>query len=155
MNLTQPAFADISHLRVHNLALKPLLNPKHKLCFLSRNVGWEFYINDVLQLNDTTFKPKSRTLFSVLCLQILYDVGFKELQQIWTENPYWQYFSNEVYFQWTFPFNEAYYVSFLKQTSAEQLDLINDHIGQVLVEWEVNKKTQQENRKFMNYFKFY
>ena len=86
--------------------LRALLNPRHELCQLAEVIDWEAgdsIVSDWFVAGVGRVSKRSRLIVGLFLLKQLYNVGDDDLPARWVENPYWQYFCGEVYFQHKYP----------------------------------------------------
>ncbi|PIE46624.1 MAG: IS5/IS1182 family transposase, partial [Gammaproteobacteria bacterium] len=88
------------------LQLSSMIDMRHELVLLAKSIDW--------QVLDTTLGASivstvgnsalpTRLVAGLLYLQHAFSVSDEVLCARWLENPYWQYFCGEVYFQHKFP----------------------------------------------------
>jgi len=65
-----------------------------------------------------------RLMVGLIILQEMYGVSDESVVANWIENPYWQYFCGEIYFQHKFPSSSTMLPTFRKRIGTEGLDLI-------------------------------
>ena len=90
--------------------LEMLINLNNPLCLLAEQIPWEefekefdrFYQKDIGRPS----KP-IRLMVSLLILKQMYKESDESVVASWQENPYWQYFSGEEFFQWKLPCDDS------------------------------------------------
>lgn len=86
--------------------LKYLIDLKHQLILLSQAINWEEFSKE-FEKHYTKYygRPAKsiRLMVSLLILKQLFNESDETVVEQWRENPYWQYFSGEEYFQWDLP----------------------------------------------------
>jgi transposase, IS5 family len=92
-----------------NLAQIPLIhtiNPGHDLCRLVRQTDWERVEKEFAAFYSQKGAPSVpiRIIVGISLLKQVYKQSDKSALMHWVENPYWQYFCGEVYFQHKVPF---------------------------------------------------
>jgi IS5 family transposase len=94
--------ADSSQLRLFQARLDSQLNPDHPLFRLAEAIEWsrfdEAYAPLYCEDNGASGLP-TRLMVGLEYLKYTYNLSDEELVFRWLENPYWQYFCGEVYFQ--------------------------------------------------------
>lgn len=83
-----------------------LIDQKHELCLLSQKIPWVEFETELSKYYTKDFgRPAKeiRTMVSLLILKQIEACSDEEVIRHWRENPYWQYFSGEEYFQWKEP----------------------------------------------------
>jgi IS5 family transposase len=86
--------------------LSDLIDQKHELCLLSQRIPWEQFETDLSKYYTKDFgRPAKeiRKMVSLLILKQIEACSDEGATRRWRENPYWQYFSGEEYFQWKEP----------------------------------------------------
>ncbi len=97
---------EISEPNLFKLSLRNLLNLSHPLCRLANSISWDDLHESfkVLYSKDMGRPAKSvRLMVGLHYLKYMKDLSDEVLVEQWIENPYWQYFSGEEYFQTEFP----------------------------------------------------
>jgi len=98
VNTTQE---DLFRMRLENI-----LDMKHELITLSKHIDWESLDKEWGALfKSTKGAPAIRTrlIAGLHYLKHLYNLSDEQVVKSWTENPYWQYFCGEAYFQHQMP----------------------------------------------------
>lgn len=88
------------------MKLEYLIDIKHPLVLLADKIRWEklegtfenYYSKDYGRPS----KP-IRLMVSLLILKQMFNESDESVVERWRENPYWQYFSGQEYFQWSLP----------------------------------------------------
>jgi IS5 family transposase len=101
--------------------LADLLNPGHPLFTLSGQVGWREIESKFAPLYARKGRPPKaiRLMVSLLMLKGMYGLSDESVVRIWTENPYFQFFSGETVFQWKRPCHPTDLVYFRKRIGEE------------------------------------
>lgn len=98
--------------------LESLLNKTHPLYILAHNTDWQSFEDEFSQhYTEQQGRPCSpiRLMVALHYLKFMYDLSDEELVWRWVENPYWQYFSGEEYFQKQFPIHPTSMTKFRKR----------------------------------------
>jgi IS5 family transposase len=86
--------------------LEQILNDQHPLYKLAKTIDWSEFDNAFGKLYDPGFgrpaKP-TRLMVGLHYLKYTYNLSDEAVVEMWIENPYWQYFCGEQYFQHQFP----------------------------------------------------
>ena len=86
--------------------LEQILNDQHPLFKLAKVINWSEFDKVFGKLYDPGFgrpaKP-TRLMVGLHYLKYAHNLSDEEVVQRWIENPYWQYFCGERYFQHQFP----------------------------------------------------
>ena len=120
-----------------NIFQVPLINfiqKDHELCLLTARINWDevekdfslYYCVD----NGRTSIP-IRKILSLILLRRIFDLSDEQVITRWKENPYWQYFSGETYFQHQEPFDPTELIKFRKrigEAGAEKILKISIHL---------------------------
>ena len=107
--------------------LDELVNLKNSLCKLGEIIPWdEFYKSfEIYYCKDNGRGAKSiRLMVSLLILKQMHNVSDEEVVQLWIENPYWQYFSGEEFFQWELPCDSTELVKFRNRIGESGIEKI-------------------------------
>lgn len=109
--------------------LADLLNPNHDLYKLALKTDWQHFEKELSHLYHTTGRPAKpiRLMTGLLLLKQLYDVSDEEVCRHWVQNPYWQFFCGEVFFQWKMPCDPTDLVYFRKRIKEKGIELIFEY----------------------------
>lgn len=97
-------------LKLFEQRLDQLVNKNHKLIKLSERVDWKRFEDKFGELYCAdNGRPgiATRLLVGLTYLKYLHDLSDREAVEVWVENPYWQYFCGEEYFQHEPPCHHA------------------------------------------------
>jgi IS5 family transposase len=110
-----------------NRRLEDLLDESHELVKLSLLIDWSMFD----RLYDSHYHPAhgapalpTRRMVALQLLKYMFDLSDEELIDRWLENPYWQYFSGESYFQYRKPCDPSQLSRWRKRIGEVQLKLI-------------------------------
>jgi IS5 family transposase len=108
-------------LNLFSQPLKDLLNPKHPLYQLGQKIPWDEIEGHFSALYSHTGRPSKavRLMVSLLILKQLYNLSDETVVERWVENPYFQHFSGEMFFQWQMPVHPTDFVLFRKRIGEE------------------------------------
>jgi len=117
---------DPQQLHLLKQSLVDLLNPGHPLCKLSGKMHWREIEEQFTPLYaGRGRRPKPiRLMVSLLMLKGLYGLSDESVVRIWTENPYFQFFSGMTVFQWSRPCHPTDLVYFRKRIGDEGIGRI-------------------------------
>ena len=106
--------------------LNQILNLNHELVLLSKEVDWTWIENELSVYYSDKGRPSVpiRTMVGMLLLKHLYNRSDESVVAGWVENPYWQYFTGESFFQHEPPFNPTDFVHFRKRIGEEGMEKI-------------------------------
>ncbi len=90
--------------------LEAILNHNHELCQLAGMIPWESFEEKFGSLySDKKGRPgiPIRLMAGLMYLSHAHGISDEEVVKRWVENPYWQYFCGESYFQHRLPINPS------------------------------------------------
>jgi len=105
--------------------LENFLDTRHELCRLAEQIPWDQCTEQFGALDAERGRPglPLRLLVGLPLLKHLHAVSDEEVVAQWVENPYWQYFCGEEYFQHTLPIDPS------------QMTRFRQRLGEVGCEW--------------------
>jgi IS5 family transposase len=114
-------------LEMFRIPIKQFIKENHELVLLSRKINWDeleddlekFYCND----NGRPGIP-IRKIAGIILLRRIFDESDESILERWVENPYWQYFCGEVYFQHEPPFDRTELIKFRRRIGEKGSELI-------------------------------
>ena len=94
--------------------LVSFINQEHELCLLAKKIDWVSLEKEFAPLYGIVGRPSIpiRTIVGLLLLKQMYNLGDETVVERYLENPYWQHFCGEVYFQYRLPFDPSDFVHF-------------------------------------------
>jgi transposase, IS5 family len=103
-----------------------LISPTHELVVLSTQLRWGVFEREFSKLYSETGRPGHpiRRMVGFLILNQLYNLSDENVVARWVENPYWQHFTGEVYFQHFAPFDPSELVHFRNRIGTDGAELI-------------------------------
>ena len=106
--------------------LESILDMDHELCVLSREVDWNWIDGELEGFYSRTGRPSVpvRTMVGMLLLKQLFNESDESVLKRWVENPYWQYFTGETYFQHKAPFDPTDFVYFRKRVGEAGMEKV-------------------------------
>lgn len=118
-----------SHIPQVNFLQKHLLeqlNPKHPLMLLSNKIPWGDLEKDLLPLYAHRGRPAKpiRLMAGLLILKQLENLSDESVVEAWIQNPYYQAFCGEEYFQWEKPCEPSDLTHFRKRLGTEGFEKI-------------------------------
>jgi IS5 family transposase len=151
--------AENPQLEMFKTILTSFIHPDHKLCLLAQEIDWDSLEKEFAPLYGTTGRPSIpiRTIVGLLLLKQIYNLGDETVVERYLENPYWQHFCGEVYFQYKLPFDPSDFVHFRKRIGEEgmkrifkqSIDLFGeDVIRREVKEVRVDTTVQEKNITF-------
>jgi IS5 family transposase len=122
-----------AQLEIFKVLLSRLVNPNHELCILASEIDWAGIENDLSVYYSEHGRPSVpiRTMVGMLFLKNMYNLSDEGSVARWIENPYWQYFTGEQYFQNSQPFTPSEYVHFRKRIGQEGMEKIMSYTVKV------------------------
>ena len=105
-------------------SFQQMLNPNHPLVQMADKINWERFENELQPLYAETGRPGApiRLLVSLCYLKYAFNVSDEDMQTLWVENPYWQYFSGYGYMQHEFPIDYTTWEKWRKRMGHERLE---------------------------------
>lgn len=99
------------------LHLDQMLNQRHALYKLSGQINWDAAETQFGNLYSEEGRPgiPIRIMVGLHYLKHTYDLSDEEVVAQWAENPYWQYFCGETYFQHQLPIDPSQMTRFRKR----------------------------------------
>lgn len=97
--------------------LSSFIDMNHSLVKLSLCLNWKYLEDSFSDLYSKTGTPSKpiRLMSGLLLLKQLFDHSDEEVVEIWRQNPYYQYFTGGIYFQWDLPCDASDLVHFRKR----------------------------------------
>jgi IS5 family transposase len=108
-------------LNVFRVPLVSIINMEHELVLLAQRIDWE-----KVEKEFSVYYPglgrqavPIRKMVGSMLLKQMYNLGDETFVFRWIENPYWQYFCGETYFQYEEPYDPSDFVHFRKRIGEE------------------------------------
>lgn len=94
-----------NELDLYRSRLDQIINPRHELVQLAGKLDWTWIDGEIAPLFAEQGRPAVATRFMVglLLLKHIHGLSDEEVCERWVENPYFQYFTGEEFFQHVFP----------------------------------------------------
>ena len=103
------------------------IKESHELVSMANKINWDF-IEDELGKNYSLDNGRPsipiRTIAGVVLLKRMFDESDESVIDRWVENPYWQYFCGETYFQHEAPFDRTELIKFRKRIGEEGAEIL-------------------------------
>jgi IS5 family transposase len=139
--------------------LTSFIHPEHELCLLAKKIDWKCLEDEFAPLYGKVGRSSVpiRTIVELLLLKQMYNFGDETVVERYLENPYWQHFCGEGYFQYKLPFDPSDFVHFRKRIGEEgmkkifrqSIDLFDaDMIRREVKEVRVDTTVQEKNITF-------
>jgi IS5 family transposase len=146
-------------LEIFKTVLTSFIHPEHELCLLAKKIDWKGLEEEFAPLYGKVGRPSVpiRTIVGLLLLKQMYSHGDETVVERYLENPYWQHFCGEVYFQYKLPFDPSDFVHFrhrigpegMKKIFKQSIDLFdNGFIRREVREVRVDTTVQEKNITF-------
>ncbi len=105
--------------------LDQIINRKHELVRLAAEIDWDWIDREIAPLYSEQGRPAVPTRFMIglLLLKHIYALSDEEVCERWVENPYFQFFTGEEFFQHAFP-HERSGLSHWRKRLGERLELL-------------------------------
>ena len=103
-----------------------LVNPGHPLVKLSGEISWSSMEVEFKNLYSDQGRPSIpiRKIAGLLMLKAMFKESDESVVERWIENPYWQFFTGEDFFQDKQPFDPSEFVHFRKRLKKSGLEFI-------------------------------
>ena len=108
-------------LSIFDTPIERFINLEHELCILSKRIDWESIEKDFSIYYSEIGRPSVpiRRMIGLLLLKRIYNLSDEAIVDRWMENPYWQYFSGELVFQTSKPFDPTDFIHFRNRIGKE------------------------------------
>jgi IS5 family transposase len=105
--------------------LDQIINPKHELVRLAAEIDWTWIDGEIAPLYSEHGRPAVPTRFMIglLLLKHIYALSDEDVCERWVENPYFQFFTGEEFFQHAFP-HERSGLSHWRKRLGDKLELL-------------------------------
>jgi len=115
-----------SQLNMFKILLSQLVNEGHELCILSSTIDWEGLERDLKPYYSENGRPAIpvRKMVGMVFLKRMFNLSDENTVARWIENPYWQFFTGEQYFQTSQPFDPSEFVHFRNRMGAQGMETI-------------------------------
>ncbi len=109
-------------MNIFQTPLAQFINKGHELCQLADQIDWQSVENEF----SSYYCPDNgrpsipiRKIVGVLLLKMMFSHSDESVVKRWQENPYWQYFCGETFFQHEKPFDPTELIKFRKRICEE------------------------------------
>jgi len=151
---------------MYRTVLVNFIHPEHEVCQLARKIDWDQLEKDLAPFYSEVGRPAVpvRTIVGLLLLKQIYNMADETVMERWIENPYWQHFCGEIYFQYRFPFDPSDFVHFRKRIGEEGMKRIfqesihlfsQEELKQEVKEVRIDTTVQEKNITFPTDRKLY
>ena len=114
-------------LEMFKTPLISFIKENHGLALLSKKINWdELEKNLSIYYCENNGRPSIpiRKIAGILVLKRMFNESDESVLERWVENPYWQYFCGEIYFQYDPPFDRTELIKFRKRIGEEGAEQI-------------------------------
>jgi IS5 family transposase len=136
MKPRNPGESEPSTLKLFQARLNSQLHPDHPLVRLAERVDWDRFDQAYAPLfcpdNGAPALP-TRLMVGLEYLKYTYNLSDEELVARWIENPYWQYFCGEIYFQTDWPLHYTSLGKWRLRIGPEKLKLVLEETIRIAV----------------------
>jgi len=103
------------------------IDPSHELCQLVKKINWDDVEKDFARYYSTKGAPSIpvRIIVGLILLKQVYRYSDKSALGQWMENPYWQHFCGQVYFQHKSPFYFSDFSHFRRRIGTDGVNRIS------------------------------
>jgi IS5 family transposase len=104
------------------VSLDKLIDPRQPLVQLAKRINWQVFDERFGSLyHPTNGRPgnPTRLMAGLHYLKYTYDLSDEEVVERWMENPYWQYFCGEKYFEYKAPIDPTSMTRWRKKVGVE------------------------------------
>ena len=121
-------------LNIFKIPLNQFIDPNHELVLLSKKIDWEKVEEDFSGyycVDNGRPSIPIRKIVGVILLKRVYNQSDESVVERWMENPYWQYFCGETYFQHKQPFDPTELIKFrqrIGESGAEKILGLTIHL---------------------------
>lgn len=132
-------------LEMFKTVLTSFIHPEHELCLLAKKIEWDYLEKEFAPLYGKVGRPSIpiRTIVGLLLLKQMYDLGDETVLERYLENPYWQHFCGEIYFQYNLPFDPSDFVHFRKRIGEEGTEKIFKQSVELFGKKKVRKEVKE------------
>lgn len=115
-----------SQFSLYQTRLDTLVSMNHPLPVLASELDWAAIESSLACYFSHTGRPSVpiRSIVGMLMLKRMFNESDESVVSRWVENPYWQHFTGEEYFQHEQPFDPSEFVHFRKRIGREALEMV-------------------------------
>lgn len=124
--------------------LSEMLNPKQELYQLAQLIDWSIFEKEFGKLYalGKGQPPKPiRLIIGLLILQQIHEISDEEMEFLWVQNPYFQFFCGFDFFQWKFPIDPSSLSRWRNRIGVEGAELILKETIRIAKETETIKQS--------------
>ena len=118
-----------------DIPMKKYIDIKHEFVRIGEDIDWRKLENKFKPYYSDRGRPgvPVRKIAGLQLLKDRFNISDEKALRIWLENPYWQYFCGEVYFQKDKPFSVGEFSRFRKRVGKKGMGMIfsvgEEHFG--------------------------
>jgi IS5 family transposase len=130
-------------LEMFKIPIIHFIKENHELVLLSKKIDWDQLETSLgVYYCENNGRPgiPIRTIVGIILLRRMFDESDESILDRWVENPYWQYFCGEVYFQYEPPFDRTELIKFRKRIGDEGSEQILKMTVHLFPEKEIQEK---------------
>jgi len=123
---------DVGEQDLFRARLDNIINPRHELVRLAGAIAWQRFeaVADPLFADIGNPALPTRLMFALMILKHMYGLSDEALVARWVENPYFQYFCGESFFQHEAPFDRSSLTRWRQRLGEEHLsELIKESLA--------------------------
>lgn len=111
-------------LNVFKPLISSFINLTHELCVLAKQIEWEKLEQEFIPYYKNFGRPSVplRKMIGLVLLKHIYNLSDENVVERWKENPYWQHFCGEIYFQTNNPIDPSEFVHFRNRIGEEGVE---------------------------------
>lgn len=120
-------------LNIFETPIVNFINMDHPVILLSREINWKGMEDELESYFSDRGRPSIpiRKIAGLLILKRVFNESDESVVDRWIENPYWQYFTGETYFQNGAPLDPSNFVHFRQRIGSEGFEIILKHSIQI------------------------
>jgi len=114
-------------LEVFKIPIRHFVKEKHELLFLAQKIDWDKLDSEL----SVYYCPDNgrpgipiRKIAGIIILKRMFNESDESVLERWLENPYWQHFCGELYFQHELPFDRTELIKFRQRIGEEGAEKI-------------------------------
>lgn len=124
--------------------LDQIINPKHELVQLADRIDWDYLDGEVEPFFAVEGRPAipSRMMIGLHLLKHMHQLSDEAVCARWVENPYYQYFCGETYFQHRFPIQRSSMTHWRRRVGEEFFEVLIQESLRIAFDSKALKKNQ-------------
>lgn len=124
--------------------LAPLLKPDHPLVKLANALDWNYFEVEFSMLSSEVGRPAlpARLMVGLHYLKALYDESDESVVEKWAENPYWQYFCGEQFFQHDLPCHPTSLVKWRQRVGTDGVEKLLKQVLRTAMQYQAFRNNE-------------